>query len=206
MEFLKVRCIGPRRSGKIILKLIMKRRSGYLFNMALPLCFIEWWFVRIALIFIIIIETYIVHLFLKKEIVRTFKILFLANLLTTIIGYLTQGIIRVFLATAFFFLSLRFKMLDDVIMHPVIQGVFAGVVPVKGGGKSEFTPDVIIAILTSIFLTFLISLIVERKILISKLGMEFEKKLISKAIIIANIISYILLSIWIFYGYSTLSF
>lgn len=143
----------------------MKRRSGYLFNMALPLFFIEWWFVWIALIFIIIIETYIVHLFLKKEIVRTFKILFLANLLTTIIGYLTQGIIRVFLATAFFFLSLRFKMLDDVIMHPVIQGVFAGVVPVKGGGKSEFTPDVIIAILTSIFLTFLISLIVERKFL-----------------------------------------
>ncbi|MBV6483826.1 MAG: hypothetical protein KFKLKKLM_00283 [Flavobacteriales bacterium] len=184
----------------------MKLRSGYLFNMALPLFFIEWWFVWIAFVFIIIIETYIVHLFLKKGLVKTFKLLFLANLLTTIIGYLSQGIVRVIFSVLFFILSFRFKVLEDVIMHPVIQGVFAGVVPEKGGGKTEFTLDVIIAISTSILITFLISLIVERRILISKLEMEFEKKLISKAIIIANLISYILLSIWIFYGYSILSF
>ena len=62
--------------------------------MVLPLIFWEWWYVVLAFIFVVLLEAYVVKLFVKDEYKRLFKILFKANLITSIGGYLLQGILR----------------------------------------------------------------------------------------------------------------
>jgi len=51
----------------------------------------------LALIFVVLIETYIVKLFIKDKFKRLLALLFKANIITTLMGFLFQGIIRVVL-------------------------------------------------------------------------------------------------------------
>tara|TARA_B100000809_G_C14844983_1_gene426167 strand:+ start:77 stop:604 length:528 start_codon:yes stop_codon:yes gene_type:complete len=175
--------------------------------MAIPMLFIEWWFVILATLFVIIIESAIVNYYLKLELKKTITILFKANLLTTIVGYLAQGVARIILGIIFMipmFIS-NFKI-DYISGKPIIEGLFATVSPIKGGGHPEFTSAVITNILTSMLITFALSVIIERKFLISRLENKDQIKLASKSIIIANIISYSILTIWVFYSYSKMEF
>jgi hypothetical protein len=184
----------------------MNFKANKLFNMAIPLFFIEWWFVMIAFIFIALIESFIVNFFIKKGYRKLFKILLIANLLTTLLGYLLQGIARTIITIILWVIGLKYESFGNLLENPIIEGIIGGVTPQKGGGTPDFTLDVIFAIATSILITFTLSVVIERKILIKHLGSEFERSLITKSILIANIVSYTLLTIWIFYGYSTMSF
>ena len=65
----------------------------------------------------------------------------------------------------------------------------------------EFSTDVIATIATSIILTFTLSVIIERKIILKNIDSTVDKSLDSKAVILENIVSYTFLTIWICYNY-----
>ena len=181
-------------------------RKNTLYNMAIPLFFIEWWFVVLATIFVVILESSIVNQYLKVGFKKIFKILLNANIKTTVLGYLVQGFFRLILGLLIFIPVSKFELNDEFLKHPIVLGLLGGVSPEKGGGFPEITLEVIITIITSVILTFTISVIFERQILIKKINLERDKRVVSKAIVIANIISYSFLTIWIFYSYSRTRF
>jgi len=170
-------------------------KKGHLYNMILPLVFWEWWYVVLAFIFVVLLETYVVNIFIKDEYKRIFKILFKANLITTIGGYILQGILRLIIGMILYITTEQYFE-----SYPVIRGILGNV----GIGKEyipEFTTDVIATIATSIILTFTLSVIIERRIVLKNIDKLIDKSLVSKAVILANIISYTLLTIWICYNY-----
>ena len=125
----------------------------------------------------------------------TIEILFKANLITTIGGYLLQGILRLIIGMILYITTEQYFE-----PYPVLVGILGNV----GIGKAympELSTDVIATIATSIILTFTLSVIIERKIILKNIDSLVDKSLASKGIIIANIISYTLLTIWICYNY-----
>lgn len=174
--------------------------------MAIPLFFFEWFYVVLAFLFVLLIESIIINFFLKQGLKTTIKLVFLANLVTTIVGYFIQGIIRLIILVLFFFGIIIINPNFNYDVNPIILGLLSGVTPEKGGGTFEFTTEVIASIITSIVFSFIISVIVERKLLVKMMNSEKDKKLISKAIIIANFVSYIFLSAWIYFWFSRMNF
>ena len=178
------------------MKNITKRiKDGYLYDMILPLFIFEWWNVLLAFIFVVIIETYFVKFFIKEQYKRLFWILFKANLITTVIGYFCQGVVRLLLMGIIGRMTKQF--FDS---YPVLQGIL-GNVGIGNAYHPKLDVEVISEIVTSILITFAISVIIERKILLNSLRDKFESSLITKSIIIANVVSYILLTFWICYKY-----
>lgn len=188
------------------MRLTGKYQSGYLFNMAIPLFFIEWVYVILAFLFVLIIESFVINFILKQGFKTTIKLVFLANLVTTVIGYFVQGIIRLTILILIFFGIIIINPEFDYDVNPIIVGILSGVTPEKGGGDFEFSTEIIISIITSIVFAFIISVFVERKLILKTLPIGVNKNLASKAIIIGNIISYIFLTTWIFFWFSRMNF
>lgn len=188
------------------MKLNGKYQSGYLFNVAIPLFFFEWFYVILAFIFVMFIESIVINLFLNQGFKMTIKLVFLVNIVTTILGYFVQGITRLIILMLLFYGIIIINPEFDFYVNPFIVGVLSGVTPEKGSGSFVFTTEIIISIITSIVFAFTISVIVERKLLIAMMNSEKNKKLISKAIIIGNIVSYLFLSAWIVFWFSRMSF
>lgn len=174
--------------------------------MAIPLFFIEWVYVILAFLFVLIIESFVINFFLKQGFKTTIKLVFLANLVTTVIGYFVQGIIRLTILILIFFGIIIINPEFDYDVNPIIVGILSGVTPEKGGGNFEFSTEIIISIITSIVFAFIISVFVERKLILKTLPNGVNKNLASKAIIIGNIISYIFLTTWIFFWFSKMNF
>jgi hypothetical protein len=99
-----------------------KKYSGFLFDMAIPLIFFEWWNVLLAFIFIVLLETFIVKFYIKENYNKLFLILFKANLITTLAGYLVQGVLRMVS------LMLIFKITNQFFeSYPILSGILENV-------------------------------------------------------------------------------
>jgi len=170
-------------------------KNDYLFNMVLPLILWEWWYVLLAFIIIVFIETYIVKFYTKVDFLKLFNIFIVANLITTIGGYLAQGILRVIIGG---FLYTVPKVNFD--SYPVVEGIL-GNVAIGKEYIPKFTTEVISTIATSIIITFTLSVIIERKYVLKNIKPSIDISLTSKGVIVANVISYTLLTIWICYNY-----
>lgn len=166
---------------------------NHLNNAVLPFIFWEWYYVLIAFIAVFILETVILKFFINETYARLLKLLFVANIITTIGGYLLQGILRLILGLILYAITEQY--FEE---HPIIIGILGNVNTVKV--TPGITIEVLTAIITSITLSFSLSVIIERKFLLKKVNSS-NKNLISKGVITANIVSYLLLTIWLFYGY-----
>lgn len=163
-------------------------RSGILYNMVLPILFFELWNVLLAFVFIVIIETFIINKIVKGNFKSLFIFVLLGNLFSTLLGYFAQGVIRLLLTMLLVSNNINYKT-------PIVDGLLGNV---GISEKTKFAPELIISILTSIIITFLLSVLIEKKVLIKYTERRFESKLISKAVVRANIVSYLLLTIWLF--------
>ena len=117
----------------------------YLLNVILPFFFFELKYVFIALVFVILIETFIVKHFIKQEFGFLFKVLVFANIATTIFGYFIQGILRLIITVLF----------DIQSKNPIVVGLTGNI-----GMKSVWTPKdnlpVLISVITSTLLALLL--------------------------------------------------
>lgn len=149
-----------------------------------------------ALIFVVIIETFI----LSKIFNTSFKILWIEvlnmNIFSTLGGFLAQGFIRLILGITFF------TQFDNYSKFPVLAIIFSNVgYPVN----TKITAEIIFDLVLSLIITFLISIFMEyhafkRNIIFDK----FKKKELLLGVFTANLISYTLLSIWVFFKLSHL--
>jgi hypothetical protein len=165
-----------------------------LLNVLLPFLFFEIYSILIAFIFVVIIETLIINQYLKIRFVDTFKVCFKANLWTTIIGYFLQGLLRFFIGLIIFLLT---NKLND---NSFFQGFFGNV-----GITKQVYKDIDIKVLTTIFTSSVFALIIsiffEKRIFVKKFELQLDKTLITKSVIIANIVSYVFLTVWIYFNY-----
>lgn len=165
----------------------------HLYNFILPLIFLEWWYVLLALIFVVLIETFIVKIFIKEKFRRLFALLFKANIITTFLGFLLQGIIRLILGVIIITTTDQ-----DFKFYPVIQGILGNV----GIGRrpSKFDISAISEVITSMIVCLVLSIIIEKRVIKNDLHETYNSSLISKAVLMANVISYLILTPWVFYN------
>lgn len=165
-----------------------------LLNVLIPYLFFEIFSILLAFIFVVIIETLIINKYLKIGLVKTFKVCYEANFLTTIIGYFLQGLLRIIIG--YTIISFSDKLEDNSIF----RGLFGNV-----GIAQEVYKDINIVVLTTIItstvLALIISILFENYYFKISLKSQVDKNLISKPVIIANLLSYIILAIWIYVNY-----
>lgn len=145
----------------------------------------------LAFIFILLIETIIVSLFLKPGFSRAVLVLLKANIFTTILGYIGQGVLR--------FISGIIIIPDTDSENEIMSGLTGTVFLDKP--SDQLDNSVKISLITSIIIAFIISLVIERKILLKEFNKEFTDKRITLSILVANLASYVLLFAWIYYNY-----
>jgi hypothetical protein len=174
------------------LTVLYKPYSGYIVNVILPFLFFELWYVFIAFLLVVLLETFVVKYFLKQKFLSLFKILLEGNFVTTLGGYFFQGLIRFILG------MVVLAVVGDTTYLPVWDAVVGNV------SFSKLHPDEMLVLLTvsiSIITCFILSIIIERKMLKAKLGDLVPPKLIVKSIVLANTFSYIVLAVWIYWNY-----
>lgn len=159
-------------------------------NFILPFIFFEIWYVLLAFVFVVLIETVVIKLFCKKDFALLFKVLLKANFWTTIVGYAAQGIIMLMLGI------FAMAAIDISTDNKIINGLVGnGGINYKGLGR--FGEPVTVTILTSMLIGLIISIVVERRILIKALHKAIEPWVIT-GIVIANLLSYMLLFVWVY--------
>jgi hypothetical protein len=161
-----------------------------LLNVILPFLLFELKYVLIALVFVVLIETFIVKHFFNQKFRYLFEVLFFANISTTLIGYFLQGILRLFLT---FILNLHSN-------NPILIGISGNI-----GLKDKWTPGdnfpVLISMITSILICFFLSIYVEKKIVMNRFEGDVREANVAKGVMYANIVSYTLLLLWIYFNY-----
>lgn len=165
-----------------------------LINVLLPFLFFEIYSILIGFIFIVIIETLIIKYYLKLQTVEIFSVCLKANFFTTIIGYFLQGLLRFLILVILTFVT------NSFYDNTYVQGFFGNVGIAKHIYK-DIDIKILTTIITSTFFALVISIFYENKIFAKKIGHILDKSIIKKAILIANILSYACLAIWIYYNY-----
>ncbi|MCW3105550.1 MAG: hypothetical protein JWQ09_56 [Segetibacter sp.] len=171
----------------------MKFIRRYLPNVALPFLFFEVWYVLIAFLFVVLIEALIIKIFIKENFIRLFKVLLKANFWTTIVGYGLQGVLRIIIG------FIAFASIDKITDNKIFNSIVGNIgIPDKSVHKNS---DMItLTLVISMAIALIISIVVERRILIKEFeGMRVKN--ISISVTIANIISYILLFLWVYFSY-----
>lgn len=163
-------------------------------NVLLPFLFFEIFSILLAFIFIVIIETLIINKYLKIGLVETFKACFEGNFLTTLIGYFLQGLLRIIIGFTIFSIT------DKLNNNPILNGIF-GNVGIPEIAYKDIEIEVLSTIITSTFFALIISILFEIYYFKIRMNSQVDKALISKSIIISNIVSYTLLPIWIYMYY-----
>ncbi len=167
----------------------MNKISIRFYNFILPILFFEIWNVLLAFIFVVVIESFIISLFSKTNIRDLFKIVLIANLITTIFGYIGQALIRAILILPFIQVFGFLKWLN----------VFAGNLSMESYVESPGVPiELLVNFVLSMLLAFIISVFVEKRYITKGLK---NKGNLTLSIIVANIISYIVLFSWILFRY-----
>ena len=167
----------------------MKRKSGKklfttnIYNFVLPILFFEALYLLYALLAIVLIEAYIISKRFKLPLPKTYKYLFLVNVISTLVGLLFQGILRLLIGYSAFFIFGESK----------IMNVLAGNID---WDNSNFNIESILEIIIALTLTCLVSIYIEYKCLKGVLGDRFSNNEIRKSVKIANFVSYVLLLIY----------
>jgi len=167
-----------------------------LYNVVLPLIFVEVWSVFLAFIGIIIIEAWVINKILKDNFKNVVKKIIYINFLTTVIGYLFQGIVRLIV------LLVAPILWDNKFVAGLMGNVGSATVPMQLLEKEPLST--IVAIGTSFLITFIISVVVEtRSLRRAYAGNEEVQRLIPTATLKANAVSYCLLLVWVLYYVKT---
>ncbi|MEN8119451.1 MAG: hypothetical protein ABFS35_03855 [Bacteroidota bacterium] len=167
-----------------------KLKSITFYNTIIPIIFFELWNVLLAFIFIVFIETLIISLLTKLSFSKLFSVVLIANLITTIIGYLGQGILRM----------LIFIPISGLLGYIKFLDIIGGNLSLESYESKPGIPyELMINFSLSMIFAFIISVYFEKK----HIDREFndDEKITVKPILIANIISYVLLFFWILYRY-----
>ena len=169
----------------------MKNINSKLLNAILPLFFFEWWYILVAFVFVILVESFIFSKFFRINLKLIWYEILIMNIFSTLGGFLIQGVIRLTLGL------LLFSYLENYSDFTLLNIIFGNVeYPVN----SEVTQEVIFDLVISLIITLTISIFMEySSIRKNKIFENFKKKEIIKGVIIANLSSYVLLSFWIFY-------
>ncbi|WP_326982475.1 hypothetical protein VUJ46_20205 [Chryseobacterium sp. MYb264] len=169
----------------------MKKFNNRLFNAALPLFFFEWWYILLALVFVVIVETFIFSKFFQIKFKSILHEVLIMNIVSTLGGFFLQGLIRVIVGISLF---THFKNYSKYPLLNIICGNVS--YPVN----SKITSEIIFDLIISLVIALTISIFMEyHSIKRNKIFNNLKKPKILKGVIIANIISYVLLSIWISY-------
>ncbi|MDV7697685.1 hypothetical protein N6B72_12215 [Chryseobacterium soli] len=169
----------------------MKKCNNRLFNAVLPLFFFEWWYILIAFVAVIIVETFILSKFFRIKFKFIWHEVLIMNIFSTLGGFLIQGIIRLLLGISIF------NNFENYSEFPLLDIIFGNVAyPVN----SKITNEIIFDLIISLLITLAISIFMEYySIKRNKIFNDLEKHKILKGVVIVNATSYILLSIWLFY-------
>lgn len=172
----------------------MKKINNKLFNAVLPLFFYEWWYLLVALIFVVAIESFIFSKFFRVKLKLIWHDVLIMNIFSTLGGFFIQGTIRMTLGI------LLFSNFKNYSKFQVLDIIFGNVeYPIH----SKITPEIILDLIISLLITLTISIFLEYySIKKNKIFGDYKKNKIFKGVIIANLISYTLLIIWIFYNLS----
>jgi hypothetical protein len=162
----------------------------HILNVILPFFFFELKYVLIALVFVVLIETFIVKHFIKQGFGFLFQTLIFANIATTLFGYFLQGALRMVITLLF---NIQSK-------NPIVAGL-TGNIGVESGWTATDNLSVLVSIVTSILIALLLSIYCEKKILVRMYEGKVEETGISKGVRFANIVSYSLLFVWIYFNY-----
>lgn len=169
----------------------MKKANNKLYNAALPLFFYEWWYILIALLFIVTVEAFIFSKFFRINFKLIWYDVLIMNIFSTLGGFFIQGIIRIALGISLF------SYFENYSKFPVFDIIFGNIeYPIH----SKITAEIIFDLIISLLITFTISIFMEYySIKKNKFFGDFKHNKILKGVIIVNLASYALLSIWIFY-------
>jgi hypothetical protein len=173
----------------------MKFARIYLPDVVIPFLFFELWYVLLAFIFVVFIETFVVKLFLNERFIRIFKVLLVANFWTTIVGYFLQGLIRI--SIGFIAIVSNNKIEGNDFLNSLMGNVSVD----SGKLTHKINISILITLCTSVIIALVISIIAERKILIKEFDKGLSDRNITISITIANVVSYSLLFIWIYFNY-----
>ncbi len=155
-------------------------------NLILPFIFFEIFGVLLGLIFVIGIEIIIISYLVKFEIDDLQTICIKANIVTTLIGYFSQGILRFI-----FGMTINSERFDD---NSYVQGILGTI-----GFTKNVNLEIATSITVSIIIAFLISSIFELKFYLKKKYNQYERISITKSVVLANLISYIFLYFLIYF-------
>lgn len=163
-------------------------------NVLLPFIFFEVYSILLAFIFVVVIETLLIKQYLTIGLVQIFKVCLEANFWTTIIGYFLQGLLRFIMGLTLFLLT------DKLNDNSFFRALFENVGIAKQVYK-DINIEVLTTIITSTVIALIISIFIENRIFKSKLKSQADKTVINKSILIANLVSYMFLAVWIFVNY-----
>ncbi len=130
----------------------MKKVNNKLYNAVLPLFFYEWWYILIALVFVVIVEAFIFSKFFRVNFKLIWHDVLIMNICSTLGGFFIQGVIRVALG-----LSL-FSYVENYSKFPVLDIIFGNVgYPIN----SKITTEIIFDLIISLLITLIISIFME---------------------------------------------
>lgn len=153
------------------------------------------WSVILAFTGVVILEAWIINKIIKQDFKSVLRKTVFVNFLTTIVGYLLQGILR--------FIILCFTPHFSIIWkNPYIAGVLGNVgsthYPMRLFEKEPIAT--MVEVLTSFLITFILSVVIETwSLKRSYAGNEEIQKLVPNATLKANIVSYLILLVWVLY-------
>ncbi len=153
-------------------------KTDKLYNVVLPIFLFEAWYILFALVIVVVIEAFIVSKTLKLTFVKSFNYLLFVNIVTSLFGFLLQGILRMIILMTL--TDGNSKILN------ILLGNF-------GASESNFKSDIIIELFISLIITCGLSVYIEYKSLKRILKQTIPKNTIFKNILIANSVSYILI-------------
>ncbi len=167
-------------------------RSLVLYDMILPMLFFEVFYVFLAFIPIVIIETAIISFVLKEKFTKLVLVVALANFITTIVGYVVQGFAR------FSLLAIPGYYSPD---NPILQGISGNVGANYYEYKKGLPLEVMVEFITSFVICFFLSVYVENIIVRKFIQDPQKKKKVYSAVFLANLASYALLFVWLIWNY-----
>jgi hypothetical protein len=166
-----------------------------LLNAAIPLFFIEWWYVLLALVGVVLIEATILKMYLSNSFIQIAKWIFKANLISTLGGYIAQSVVR-FIIGIVIFLSVSDRGDNTSVLDTLFGNI--GVGKYQGGWKN---PTILFNFIIAFSICFILSVTIESRLIRRYAGEQKLKKDLWKGVIVANIISYGFLTWWMLWTY-----
>ncbi|MES2764359.1 MAG: hypothetical protein V4642_00710 [Bacteroidota bacterium] len=164
--------------------------------MEMPLFVLEIWYVILASPLIGLLKTLTYSSILKQKANFSDIVLFA---LTTIGCYFFQGFCRLLLGVIIYGTTNQYFS-----SYPVIRGIL-GNVGIYHGYTPRLAVGEVSTLATSIIASFLLSVLVESRLVLKIIDGNTDKSQIKKSVLTSNIIAHILLTVWIIYKYMSIT-